>query len=151
MPQQLRAQYTHEAMVDLYVTDPSIPQHEVARIFGVTPAWISTIYCSDSFQARLAARRAEVVAPLIKEEVEARFKAVTQRSLEILQEKLAAPSAAISDDLALKAASLGAKALGMGLPAPAVNVVMPSDERLRRLADNLTGLLGRRDAEVVDV
>lgn len=141
MPEIKKISYTHDAMVDMILARPTISGNELAVIFDRTPAWISIIRASDAFQARLAARRTEVVDPMIQEEIEARFKLVTQRSLEVIQEKLAAPSVAVDPVFALKAAELGMKGMGIGQPRPDAGNGSQED-RLSRLAERLTGLLG---------
>lgn len=123
-------------MIDLLVARPGISQNELARVFGYSAAWVSTIMSTDLFQAALAARREELVDPAIRATMEERFKAVVTRSLEVLQEKLSAPSVAIPDNLALRAAEMGAKALGLGgnAPPPAPS---RSEGRLEELAERL--------------
>ena len=46
---------------------------------------------SDAWQSAMAARREEIVDPVLKMNLEERFRAVTTRSLERLMEKLDAP------------------------------------------------------------
>lgn len=139
--------YTHQAMVDLIVENPAMSQGQLAAAFGYSPAWICNVLASDAFQERLAARREEVVDPVLKASLEERFRALTIRSLEVLQEKLAKP--AVSDNVALRAAELGAKALGIGgnAPPPA-----PKDDagRLEKLADRLIALQTQRRPETYE-
>lgn len=134
-PQKVR--YTHDAMIDLMIAQPGISQNALAKHFGYTASWVSTIISSDAFQARLAARRAEVVDPIVSFSIEEKMKGLVDRSLEVLQEKLSAPAAVVPDNLALRAAELGAKALGLGgnAPAPAI----PTDH-LNTLASRLLSL-----------
>lgn len=148
--------YSHDAMVDVMVANPSIKQKELAAMFGKTDAWISIVIASDVFQLKLAERKAELIDPTIKEEIEARFRVMTRRSLEVLQEKLSQPSSVVDAGLALKAAELGMK--GMGIGQERSTVVVESGDRLGRLAARLEGLLGPRTApaplpqvDVVDV
>jgi hypothetical protein len=143
-PQKLR--YTHEAMVDILVAHPVISQNELATAFGYTPSWISTVLSSDAFKERLAARRDEVVNPVLLATVEERFEAVTKRSLEVLQEKLALPADMISDQLVLQAAALGARGMGkggFGGGGAQVNVQVNVDanERLNRVAERISSLV----------
>ena len=134
-----RLRYSHEAMIDLIVMRPGISQNELAQTFGYTPAWVSVVMSTGMFRAALAARREELVDPAIRATLDERFQAVVTRSLEVLQEKLSAPSLAIPDNLALRAAEMGAKALGLGgnapPPAPAV-----SEDHLSSLAERLIAL-----------
>jgi len=134
-----KIRYTHDAMIDLIIASPGISQNMLASRFGYTASWVSTIMASDAFRERLAERRAEIVDPALVMEVEERFRAVLTRSLEVLQDKLASPSANVPDQLALRAAELGAKALAVGGNAP---VQVPTDH-LDRLADRLISLQNR--------
>lgn len=141
-----KVRYTHEAMIDMIVAEPGVSQNELAMRFGYTPAWISTVMASDAFKERLAARRTELVDPAIVATVEERFEAVTKRSLEVLQEKLAMPAASVPDQLALQAAALGARGLGkggFGSSSSQVNVQVNVDakERLARVAERINGLV----------
>lgn len=145
-----KLRYSHDAMVDLLIANPGIHQNAIAARFGYTPAWVSTIMASDAFKTRLATRREQLVDPSILASIEERFSALAEKSLAVLQEKLAQPQ--VSDDLALKALALGAKALGIGGNASAKTVVINSNERLDNLAKRLTGLLTTaKTGEVVDV
>jgi hypothetical protein len=148
--------YTHDNMIDLIISQPGISQGALAAIFGYTQSWISTIMASDAFKERLAARRMEVVDPVLVATIEERFEAVTMRSLEVLQEKLEQPHTAVSDQLALQAAALGAKGLGRGGFGQSggnihVQVKMDANERLARVADRLTNLVRESREGVVDV
>ena len=131
--------YSHDAMVDVIVANPAIKQKELAAMFGRSDAWISVVMASDVFQMKLAERRQEIIDPLMKEEIEARFKMVTRRSLEVLQEKLNAPASSIDGAFAIKAAELGMKGMGIGQPQP---VQAEGGDRISRLASRLEGLLG---------
>jgi len=132
-----KVRYTHDAMIDMIIANPGVSQNRLAIEFGYTPAWVSTIMSSDAFKARLANRREEIVDPALLMTVEEKFKAVTERSLAVLAEKLAQPVSQIPDNLALRAAELGAKAIGVGghAPPPAV----PADY-LATLAERLVQL-----------
>ena len=134
-----KMRYSHIAMADMLATNPWMKQNELAEMFGRTPAWISVIVTSDAFQALLAARREELVDPELRLTLKERFQAMTTQSLRVLQDKLAKPADQVSDQLALRAAELGAKALGLGgnaAPPPAPNPAeyLPAlAERLMRL------------------
>src|SRR5574341_315788 len=88
-------EYTHEALADLRILNPGMKLTELAAHFGRSPSYLSVLMATDAFQAILARRREKLEEPLLREEIDARFKAVTQRSLEVLQEKLALPSAQV--------------------------------------------------------
>lgn len=145
----LALNYSHDAMVDTMIANPSINQNGLAAMFDKTPAWVSVILASDAFKMRLAARREQLIDPAILSSIEERFRALAEKSLEVLQEKLCQPQ--VSDDLALKAAALGAKALGIGGNA-SPKLVVNSSERLDILAGRLTGLLAtKRNEGAIDV
>lgn len=139
--QSLRLRYTHDAMIDLIIQEPGVSQAKLAETFGYTQAWVSTIMSSDAFKARLMNRREQLVDPAILLSIEERFKAVTERSLVVLAEKLSLPSTQIPDNLALRAAELGAKALGIGGNAPPQAAI--GVDSLAILAKNLVALRGK--------
>lgn len=112
-----KVSYTHDAMIDLMLMRPGISQQEIALYFNYTPNWVSRVVGSDSFQARLAQRKDEIVTPAIRENLEDRMAALADQSLDILQNKLKATS---SPDLAFKALELSTKALGLGARAATV-------------------------------
>lgn len=145
-----KVRYTHEALVDLIIANPTLSQKEMAAIFDRTPAWVGMVMASDTFQLRLAQRRGDLADPLIKEEIEARFKAITNKSLERLQEKLEAPAATLDPMFLVKAAELGMKSQGIGQPKQGETVVVTSEERLARLADRLKGLVGGGLGSVIE-
>lgn len=137
--------YTHDAMIDLMIARPMISGNELAAIFGYTAAWISTVRCSDSFKARYAQRRAEIVGPELVQSVEAHFHGVLHRSMEVLAEKLSKSPDEVSDSTCLRAVELSSRALGYGASQPPqVNVQVNVDQHLEKMGDNLTKLLQRR-------
>ena len=141
-----KIRYSHEAMCDLILMDPSISQNKLAAVFGYTPGWVSTVITSDAFQSLLARRRAEVVNPEICLGLSERAKAVAVRSMQVLQDKLAKPSDQVPDALALRALEISSKALGMGGNAPPPPPPNPA-EYLPQLAERLMRLQGRSSAE----
>ncbi|WP_322496966.1 hypothetical protein [Chloroflexus sp.] len=143
-PPKLR--YTHQAMCDVIVQNPGISQNQLAALFGYTPAWVSTVINSDAFQALLAQRREELVDPEIRLTIEERYRALAAESLRVLQAKMARPADQVSDNLALKAAELSAKALGLGGNASPPAAPNPA-EYLPELAERLMRLRGVRSAE----
>lgn len=99
--------YTHEAMIDLILQDPTVRSSELAEVFGYSQAWIARILASDSFQARLAQRKGALVDPIIARSLNTRLRTVAMRSMDIIEDKLAAePSAQYAMD-ALEMATMG--------------------------------------------
>lgn len=150
-----KIRYSHDAMIDQIVMNPAISQGQLASVFGYTPGWVSLVMSSDAFKERLEQRRSELVDPTIRATLEERFKAVVTRSLEVLQEKLSGPVSTIPDNLALRAAELGAKALGIGGNAPPTPQALPSNHlealagRLIQLQQKVPG--GIYEVEAVEV
>lgn len=143
-----KIRYSHEAMVEMLIASPWMRQNDLAKYFEMTPSWISTIVTSDAFQAKLAARREEVVDPELRLSLKERFEALVTQSLRVLQEKLSRPADDVPDNLALRAMEIGGKALGIGGNAP-TPVVVTSEERLAKLAERLVALRG--GGRVIDV
>lgn len=130
-----KVSYSHTDMIDYLIVNPRVTQNDLAARYGYTPGWISNVMASDAWQSAMAARREELVDPVLKMNLEERFRAVTQRSLERLMEKLDAP--VVSDTVVLKAVELGAKAMGLGGIAPPS---APAVDSLERLANRLIDL-----------
>lgn len=135
MGQLSKVRYTHTDMIDFIIANPGISQNALAARYGYSPAWVSNIMASDAWQVQMAARRDEIVDPALKASIEERFRGVTILSLRRLQEKLEAPQ--VSDNIVLRAAELGAKALGVGGNAPPPS---PSGDHLAQLATRLIEL-----------
>ena len=112
-----RVSYTHDAMIDLLIANPSITNNALAAHFNYTPAWVSRIKNSDAFQERLAARRTELVDPGLLLTVEEKLSHLAHRGLDILAEKLEGPASMIPMDTAMKAVEISSRALGYGARA----------------------------------
>lgn len=132
-----RVSYTHDAMIDLMISHPEWSKTDIAKHFGYSPSWISNIWASDAFQARYAERRTELVNPTLQVTLEENFRAMTYESLRVLKEKLEQP--ACPAEVALRAAEMGAKALGLG-GHRAVVPPAPPPNRLEQLAGRLIAL-----------
>lgn len=106
--------YTHDAMIDLILQNPQMTQDQIGVYFGYTQGWVSRVFGSDAFQARLAHRKTELVNPQILMTLDEKMTGLAHQSLEILSEKLTATKSA---DMALKTLELSSKAIGMGARA----------------------------------
>jgi hypothetical protein len=106
-----RVHYTHDAMIDLLVSNPGMSQNQLAAHFGYSVPWISRIINSDAFQARLAVRKGDLVDPALLLTVEERLTALCDQSLNIVMDKLESTK---NIDTAMKALELSTKALGFG-------------------------------------
>ena len=109
-----KVRYTHDAMIDLIIAEPSIKQNDLAAVFDRSAAWISQIVNSDAFQARLAERKGELVDPTIALTIKERLQAVANVSLEKLLSKIDSPIQLVSDDFLLQSAKFATTALGYG-------------------------------------
>lgn len=114
-----RVKYSHDAMIDILIADPSISQGAIAQQFGYTQAWVSRVMNSDAFLARLAERKSDLVDPSIALTLDEKFRALANQSLDIVMEKLAVTK---NPDTALKSLELASKALGYGARQQNLNV-----------------------------
>lgn len=115
-----RVHYSHEAMIDVIIAEPTITQNELAKRFGRSVSWISIVMGSDSFQAALAKRRDDLLDPFLIATIEERFRGLAQQSLQVIAEKLETTK---NTDLALKALDISSKALGFGARTAQTNTV----------------------------
>ena len=106
-----RTNYTHDAMIDLIISNPAIEQREIARHFGYSEGWVSTLMASDSFQAAFERRKEEMVDPIVRHSCEEQFKGLVFQSMQVLKRKLEANP---SDQLALEVFKNSTRAMGYG-------------------------------------
>jgi len=109
-----KVRYSHDAMIDVLLAEPTITQNALAKQFDRSVPWISRILGSDAFQAALAKRREEITDPFLVATIEERFRGLAYQSLEIISEKLESTK---NVDLALKGLDISAKVLGFGARA----------------------------------
>jgi len=87
-PRATRLKYTHEAMIDLILEEPGVRPQELAKLFNYSAGWINRVLASDSFQARLAERKAKLVDPHIAHTLNERMRGVAVQAISIISEKL---------------------------------------------------------------
>lgn len=146
-----KVSYTHDAMIDFIIAQPTISQGQLAAKFGYTPAWISQIISSDAFQSRLAARRDELVDPEIIASVKLNFEALVRRSQELLLAKLNRRAEEVPDNLVLRTLEAASRAAGYGAKDTSINLTVNQVENhLEVLGENLTKLLQRKKSEVIE-
>jgi len=102
--------YTHEAMIDLIIAEPTVQTRELAEVFGYSPGWISRILASDAFQARLAERKSQLIDPVVAATLDERLRGVAIHSITLIQEKLTAEESA---SYAIDALGLATTAMGI--------------------------------------
>jgi hypothetical protein len=88
-----RLTYTHDAMVDLILQEPTVTHKELAEIFQYSAGWIQRVCASDAFQARLAERRAQLVDPHVARSLNERLRGVTIKAIDIIDERLSTEEA----------------------------------------------------------
>lgn len=124
-----RVRYHHDAMIDLIIARPTISQNELAESFGYKAAWVSRIVNSDAFQARLAARKADIVDPSILATVDEKLRTLASVSLDVILDKLektpTLEAAKFGAELATKALGYGARAQNVAVQQNFV-VAMPT-------------------------
>ena len=114
-----RVKYTHDALIDMIIANPAVSQGQLATTFGYTQGWLSRVMNSDAFQARLAARKMEVVDPQLVLSIDEKLRALASKSLDVVLDKL---SVTQNPDTALKALEVTSKALGYGARQQNLNV-----------------------------
>ena len=132
-----RVRYTHDAMIDIVIAKPDVTQNTLAEYFGYSVGWISRIFCSDAFQARLAQRRGEIVTPGLLSTFEERLKLLAANSIEMVLEKLEErdeEGKAIADiGTIFKALEISTKSLGYG--ARQTNVAIQNNLTVNTMSD----------------
>jgi hypothetical protein len=144
-----KVSYTHDALIDFIIANPTARQGEMGAHFGYSPSWISQIISSDAFQSRLAERKDQLVDPAIRNTIEQNMQAVVRRSLEILLEKLDRPT--VPDNLVLRALDVSARAAGYGARTEQAKVQVNINNHLEGLSDNLVTLLRKKKAEAEEI
>jgi hypothetical protein len=131
-----KIKYSHTDMIDYIIANPGCSAKDLSARYGYSIGWISNVQASDAWKSAMAARRTELVDPVLTATITERFEGMTRLSLQRLQEKLEAPQ--VSDQVVLKAVEMGAKALGVGGNAPPPPP--PPVDHLAQLAQRLVAL-----------
>ncbi len=131
-----KCEFSHSAVIDALVVNPRLRLKDLSQMFGYSEGWLSVVLSSDTFRVALRQRKIEVLDPTMLATLEDHYKALAMRSVAILQEKLKGPAEGISDELALKAADLGASMFKPTIAAPPA----PVESSIDRLADRLIAL-----------
>ena len=148
--------YSPSALIEFLLSHPAMPQKDIAAHFGQGISWLATVVASDSYQQALdvSGKRDLILDPFFTATLEERFRALTLHSLNVLGMKLSATG--VADATVLKAAEIGVKALGLGLPKQLEKPVEVEDKSVDRLAERLLrtlekGRAGQVPANVIDV
>lgn len=146
-PAILKVNYSHKAMADMILTEPAISQNELGRRFGYSPSWISTVLATDAFQAMLSERQEQIVDPVLRIKVKDQLEGLMLRSMEILREKLNAPSNCVPDQLVLRSLELSSRAAGYGARSE-TKVEVNVSTHIEQHGEQLLNLLRRKKAEL---
>jgi hypothetical protein len=138
-----KATYSHVAMVNLMVENPTWTHTQLAAYFGRAPSWMASVLASEAFQLVLDVRRHEVSDPSLTATMEERFRALALRSVTVLQEKLNVST--VNDLVVLKAAEIGVKALGMGQKQPDAPPPAKPENSSQTVAEKLLQAMDARD------
>lgn len=138
-----RVKYSHDAMIDMIIANPRISQNQLAEYFHYSVGWVSRIFCSDAFQARLATRRGEIVIPGLLASFEERLKLLATKSIDLVMAKLEeepVPNPVTGEMVGgpdmptvFKALEIGTKALGYG--ARQTNVAIQNNLTVNTMSD----------------
>lgn len=148
-PSIQKLRYSHEAMIEMICAEPSIQQNELARRFGKTASWISTIINSDAFQVKLHERMGETWGELTVS-MQDQLKGLMARSMEILRAKLDNHHGVVPDQLVLRTLELTSRAAGYGARTDSTVVNVNVTQKLDDNADQLVHLLRRKKAQVLE-
>ncbi len=116
----MRIRYTHDAMIDMIIENPAISQADIAKNFGMSQTWISRVFGADTFQARLAERKTELIDPQLVASIELRLQGLAMQSIDAIQRKLELNP--MDTSTALKALELSTKSLGYGARQEKVSI-----------------------------
>lgn len=130
-----KSSFSYEQLADTLILNPRISGKELSKLFGYTETWISIVMNSDAFRVVMQRRKGDLVDPILRASIEDHYKALAARSCHVLMEKLSAPVQVISDDLALRAAALGAQMFKAAAPVP-----QAPESSIDKLADRLIAL-----------
>ena len=78
----------HEAMINWLIENPTASRPQMAAVFGVTTAWLSTVIHSDAFQAKLLSRQDTVFNAAIVRPIQERLMGCAQVATDRLYERL---------------------------------------------------------------
>lgn len=135
--QAVAAAYSHTALIELAIANPTWKDEQFAAHFGRDVGWFHAIIASDSFQQCLDARRNEVPDPRFSGTLEERVRGVMLHSIAVLSKKL--QNSKVDEMTAVKAIESGSKALST--IQKITNLKEGSNEAKRSLADRAAELV----------
>lgn len=119
-PQIKRLTPRHYALMDYILAHPTTSMGDIATQFGVTQAWLSTVYHSDLFQAVLNSRRSDITQCFDQTTV-AKLRRIADKGLDNLTTALDDEETPLSMQQSITEMALkGLGVLGNKTPAAAV-------------------------------
>ena len=145
-PAPVPLSYTNDSIIGYLLEHPDTTPEAVAKAFGRPKRWFLTLLASDQFQQQLDPVRQHLLDPTITSTMEERFRALTLHSLNVLHAKMDHPE--VTDFLVVKAAEIGVKALGLGLPKPKEETELTPTGEVGTIADRLIAALEKQRRNV---
>lgn len=109
----------HEAMADYLIMNPTATNIELAIEFSRTPVWVGYVRNSDMFKVLITNRKNSLLDPILTMTLEQKILAITEKSLDVVMEKLETGNSA---DLALKTLETIGKVQGYGARQAGVTI-----------------------------
>lgn len=156
MPEIQKVRYTHEAIAEFLIANPTASQGECADFFGYTESWMSTIIHSDAFQAyyrKLADERGAIAVHTIGNKITGVAALALDKTFEKLQVGASERFLTDTTEVALRALGyLGSNNGGPQEPQPQQHMHVHVDaemlaEARERAAKRFTGPLNAAPAE----
>ena len=107
----LKVSYSHDAMIDLIIQEPTVTMVELAKLFHYSEGWVARVIASDAFKARLAERKEQLVDPHVAQSLNERLQGVAIHAIDLVGQKLESEKSA---SYAMDALGVASKALGLG-------------------------------------
>lgn len=125
-----RVRPKHEHIVDLMLAAPELKQGQIAKMLGVTEAWLSQVINSDAFKAYYAMRRKEHSEKVSKSVIE-RVEDLAHETLDVLYHRVRNEGEMLKLRDLKDTAEMTLKALGYGgKETQSVNIMMIDKESL---------------------
>lgn len=123
----------HLALMDFILAHPTLPQWAVAKEFGRTQAWISTVMNSDLFQAHLHERR-KLIEDAQREAIKDRLFRITGKGLDALSEAIDDDETSVAEKRAITRMALDAQGFMQTGRSNAAQVIVNNNNTAQALA-----------------
>ena len=145
-PTLTAALYSHQAMIDLMISQPNYTHEQLCSHFGRPASWLCSVLASDSFQSTLDPVRHLVLDPSLTANMQERFKALAIRTSNVMLTKMDGKE--VSDFLVIKAGEVSIKALGLGVKGvEQAALSAPVEKSTDTLAERLLAMMDRNQQQ----